>query len=249
MKLAFFSAAAYRLDFFVGLLVAFAGAMLSPLFILLIYDSGAAIGDYGVYQVYLIQGVYLLASGLGSVLFFDIVPAATFRVREGTLDVLLLKPAALLSMLIASSYNNGGLANLLGGALLIALSLMNLPAPTPLAWLKFLPLFASGMVVLFSFSVILAALGIVWLGNSRLLDIYGTLSRFASYPVTIFSKALRVLLSYLIPVAMLGFFPASVLMGIPADAAWLSVLSCAAFCCLSLLFWRHMIKRYTSAGG
>lgn len=249
LKIAFFTAAAYRFDFFVELLVILASTLLSPLLIILIYQNGATIGDYSIYQIFLIQGIYLTTSGLGSIFFFDIVQSTTYRVREGTFDILLLKPHSLLSILIATSYNNSGIANVLGGLLLVGYALCHLPPVTMAQWLLFLLLLIIALVVLFAISVILAALGIVWVGNSRLLDIYGSVARFASYPLTIFKKPIKILLSFLIPVAMLGFLPASVLLQLSAPFIWVSVACSILFLGLSLTFWRLMIRRYTSAGG
>lgn len=249
MKIAFFTAAAYRFDFFVELLVTLAGSLLSPLMTILIYSNGASIGDYSLEQIFLIQGVYLTATGFGSLFFFSIVNYTTYLAREGTLDILLLKPHSLLSVLIATSYNNSGLSNILGGLLLFLFAVAHLPPALPVQWLLFLCLFIVSLTVLLAFSVILAALGIVWVGNSRLFELYDSIARFASYPVTIFQKTLRLILTYLLPVAMIGFLPASVLLNPAPPQLALAVLCCFAFLGLSLLFWTVMIRRYTSSGG
>lgn len=249
IKIAFFTDAAYRLDFFVELLVALAGSLLSPLMTILIYHNGASIGDYSIEQIFLIQGVYLTATGFGSLLFFQIVNHTTYLAREGTLDILLLKPHPLLSVLIATSYNNSGVSNILGGLLLFFYAASRLPPASPVQWLLFVCLLIVSLSVLLAFSVILAALGIVWVGNSRLFEIYDSIAQFASYPVTIFQKTLRVILTYLLPVAMIGFLPASVLMN-PATPLLAAAVVCSfAFLGLSLLFWTVMIRRYTSSGG
>jgi len=249
MKLAFFSSAAYRSDFFIGLLVVLAGGLLSPLLIVLIYQNGASIGGYSIYQIFLIQGVYLIASGFGAVLFFDIVFSTSFRVREGTFDILLLKPHSLLSILIATSYNNNGIANVFGGMFLFIYALYHIPSVSTSEWLLFIFLFVIALTTLLAFSVILAALGIIWVGNSRLFDIYNSISKFASYPVTIFQKNLRMILSFFIPVAMLGFIPASVMLNLSSPSLYISVICCILFFGISLLFWKYMIRRYTSTGG
>lgn len=249
MKIAFFTAAAYRFDFFVDLLVSLAGSLLSPLMTVLIYHNGASIGDYSAEQVFLIQGIYLTATGFGSLFFFSIVNQTTYLAREGMLDILLLKPHSLLSVLIATSYNNSGLSNILGGLLLFGYAATHLPPASPIQWLLFFGLFVISLTVLLGFSVILAALGIVWVGNSRLFELYDSISRFASYPITIFQKTLRIILTCFLPVAMIGFLPAAVLMNLPTPWLAASVLCCFAFLGLSLLFWSVMIRRYTSSGG
>lgn len=249
MKIAFFTMATYRVDFFAGIIVVLASSLLSPLFILLIYENGGSIGEYTIEQVLLIQGIYLMVSGVGSILFFDIVFATTFRVREGTLDILLLKPHPLLSTLISSCYNNSGIANVLGGLILFVYAICRMPKIAVAQWLLAVFLFGVALAVLFAFSVILAALGIVWVGNSRLLEIYSSIARFASYPVTIFNRTIRIILSFYIPVAMLGFFPAAALMDIRIPSLLVSLLSSMLFVSAALLFWKIMIKRYTSSGG
>ena len=249
MKIAFFTLTAYRFDFFVGLLVVLAGVLLSPLFIILIYANGAEIGNYTIYDIFLIQGIYLTASGFGSIFFFNIVWSTTYLVREGSLDIMLLKPVSLLSTLIATSYNNRGIANVLGGIALFCYALSFEPSPTAAQWTLFLLLFITALAVLFAISVILAGLGIVWVGNSRLFDIYGSISKFASYPMTIFKKVLRTMLTFMVPVAMLGFLPASVLLGESEQYLYIAVLCSIAFVAVALFIWNAMISRYTSTGG
>lgn len=249
MKIAFFSAAAYRLDFFIGILVVLSGVLLNPLFIILIYRNGAAIGEYSIYQIFLIQGVYLIVSGFGSTFFFNIVYSTTFMVREGIFDILMLKPHPVLSNLIAMGYSTDGLANVLGGLLLFIYAMAHLIPATPVQWLLFAFIFVIAMLVIFSFSVILAALGIVWVGNSRLFDIYNSIAKFAAYPVNIFQKTIRMILTFLFPIAMLGFFPAAVLMGIKIPELFISLLCSIVFAGASQLLWRSMLRRYTSTGG
>jgi len=88
-----------------------------------------------------------------------------------------------------------------------------------------------------------------WVGNSRIYEIFDSITAFGNYPRSIFSKAFQNLISYIIPIAIIGFFPASALLGKSIDGALAAMGICLVFFIFSMLFWRKMLSLYTSAGG
>jgi ABC-2 type transport system permease protein len=52
-----------------------------------------------------------------------------------------------------------------------------------------------------------------------------------------------------VPVAVIGFLPASVLVGKPAGGVVTASFVSVMFFIASLTFWRMMLKNYSSAGG
>lgn len=249
MKSAFASRMAYRLDFFISLLIMIANVLLGPLLTLLIYTGGASFPRYTIYEALLIQGTFYIATGIASVLFFGIVGTATSLVREGTLDILLLRPHSLIASLMTASYDIDGFGNILCGIFLFVFSAIHIRTAGFAGILLFVLLLIPSVFVLFGFSVFLASLSIVWIGNSRLFEVYDVVSRFAMYPATIYTRLIRVFVTFIIPVAMIGFIPSSVLLGKADFLDFMSIPCTFVFVCVALLLWRHMIRRYTGAGG
>ncbi len=88
-----------------------------------------------------------------------------------------------------------------------------------------------------------------WVGNSRVYDIFDSLCAFAMYPTSIFSKGVRVLVTAVIPLALMAFFPASALLGKSLDGLVWALVSSLVFLAAGAFFWSRMLRTYTSAGG
>lgn len=240
---------AYRTDFFVSVLIMLVVEFVTPFVTYLIYKNGASLPGWSMYEVLLIQGIFLLCRGIAFPFFFGMVWNTIERVHDGTLDLLLIKPRSLLQMLIVTGFDSEDLGKLIGGITLLTAALVNVPFPGFLEWLKFGALFIVSLIVMFGFGLILSGLGIVWVSNFRVYEIFFSVANFGMYPASIFNKMLQTFITSVLPVAMLGFIPASALLGRPAEGTLYAVIMSFVFLFASYLFWKAMLKRYTSAGG
>ncbi|HHW11493.1 MAG TPA: multidrug ABC transporter permease [Firmicutes bacterium] len=240
---------AYRADFFMSMLIMLLVEMTVPMITILIYQNGATFPGWDMYEALLIQGVFLLGKGIAAPFFFGIVWNTIERVQNGTFDLLLIKPKPVLFMAIVTGFDAEDLGKLVGGITLFTIALSRLPAPSLGEWLQFLVLFLLTLTVHFGYGLILASLGIVWIGNYRLYEIFGSITTFGMYPAAIFSKPVQTVITLLLPVAILGSVPATALLGRPSAGTLGAVGVGILFLLFSLGFWRWMLKKYTSVGG
>lgn len=240
---------AYRVDFLLSLLIMLLVEFSAPFITLLVYDNGASFPGWSLYEALLIQAVFMLSRGIAFPLFFGMVWNTLGRVREGTLDVLLLKPRSLLHMLIMTSFDSEDLGKLVGGLLLFTLSLSHLPFPGPLQWVEFFLVFMFSMIMLFAFALFMSGSAVIWVGNGRVFEIFSAITSFGQYPVSIFSKPVQTFATIVVPVSLLGSFPAAVLIGKPTPGIIAAIGSSILFLIISYLFWKRMMYRYSSAGG
>ena len=249
IKVAFSGRMAYRADFFISSAIMLAGDLMIPLATFLIYRSGASFPGWNLYEVLLIQGVFMLSRGVAFSLFFGVVWNTLSSVREGTFDLILLKPHPALHTSMAVSFSCDNLGIVLGGLVLISAALFHLSPVSPVNAVLFILLLLISLLVLLSFAVIMAATVFKWVGNSRVYEIFDSMTLFGQYPATIFSKSFAGLLTWLIPISMIAFIPSSVLLGKPVKAVAVSVAVSVLLFISSILLWSRMIKKYTSAGG
>ncbi len=249
IKTALASRMAYRGDFFMSTVIMLLEEMLAPLITILVYHNGASFPGWTMSEALLIQGIFLLARGIAFPFFFGIVWNTIERVRDGAFDILLIKPKSVLFLAIVTGFDSEDLGKLFGGITLFAISVSRIPAPGIMEWIQFAMLFLIALVVLFGFALILAGLGIVWIGNFRVYEIFFSITNFGMYPAAIFSKGLQTLITLVIPIAILGFLPATTLLGRPAAGTLGSVGVSIIFFLFGLWFWHWMLKKYTSAGG
>ncbi|TYQ16729.1 UNVERIFIED_CONTAM: ABC-2 type transport system permease protein [Acetivibrio alkalicellulosi] len=240
---------AYRGDFFMSTFIMLIVEFLVPLVTYLIYANGASFPGWDMYEVLMVQAIFLLSRGIAFPFFFGMVWNTIERVREGTFDLILIKPRSVLHMAIVTGFDAEDVGKFFGGAILFIVSIVNVPFPGLLEWVTFLALFCVSLIVMFGFALILSGLGIVWIGNYRVYEIFFSVTNFGMYPASIFSKSIQTIITSILPIAMLGFIPASAMLGRPAEGTFFSVIISFVFLSICLLFWKTMLKRYTSAGG
>ncbi|MDA3846646.1 MAG: ABC-2 family transporter protein [Vallitaleaceae bacterium] len=240
---------AYRGDFFINFFIMLMAELFAPIITFLIYRSGAAFPGWTLEEVMMIQGVFLLSKGIGYVFFFGLVDNTLFMVREGTFDLLLIKPRPVLFMSLVSGINVGDLGSIFSGLGVFILAATYLSGTTLMQWLLFLALFVMSLTVMLAFSIIMGSTVIKWVGNGRVYEIFEAISSFGLYPKSIYGKAFANIISFIIPLSIIGFIPAAVLLGRPVTGIWISVIVSILFLILSTRIWKMMMKYYTSAGG
>lgn len=248
-KNALASRMAYRIDLFISAFVMLFFELIIPLVTLLIYNSGASFPGWEFHEVFLIQAVFLLSKGITFPFFAGIIWNTIMQVRDGTFDLLLIKPRNILFVTLLSGIDIEDMGKLLGGIGLFIFAVFQTPNPGLINWLGFFFLFICSIIVFMSFAFIMAASGFKWVGNFRVYEIFDALTSFAMYPTSIFSKGIQILITACIPLALMGFFPASVLLHKSLNGLIVALTSCIFFLFFSIFFWYRMLRSYTSAGG
>jgi ABC-2 type transport system permease protein len=249
LRIATASATAYRANFVLSNLIALLNNIAFPLVTLLIYRSGATFRDWSIYEVLLIQSVFTLATGTANMLFDGIVWSTMQHVVDGTLDIILIKPVDCMFFLLASAFNINSLLMVGGGGVLMVIACTHLEAPSLLACLQALALFLTGLLVMLGMELLMAATSFKWIANSRIPEIFGSLLMFGNYPLTIFPRWISVVSSFILPVALVGFYPAAALLGRTIPGAYLYVLPGALFLFISMKVYQKMVRLYESSGG
>ncbi len=249
IKTALSSAMAYRFNFLLYLLIVFVSNLLMPIVTLLIYGSGAEIPGWTLYEALLFQSCYMLSTGLCSPFFFNMVWVTMSNIREGNYDLLLIKPCPVLITTMAFSFELDNVGSLLGGLTLFIFSVSKLPPQGLSAWLSFAYFILCAVLMLFGAICLMAAITFRWVGNSRIFEMFHVATGFGRYPHTIFPKWLLGILTTVFPIAALGFFPASSLLGGFKPSMLLIALPCALFAILGILVFQKMVGAYQSAGG
>jgi ABC-2 type transport system permease protein len=240
---------AYRGDFFISAFMIVVGDFLVPLVTLMIYATGASFPGWNIYEALLIQAIFMLAKGVAFPCFFGLVWNTLDRVRDGTFDILLLKPRSALYMTLVTGFQTDSIGRLFGGLVLFIIALSHVAAPGLIQWLQFFALFSISLVVLFGFALFMSGIVFQWVGSSRVYEIFDAVSSFGLCPRSIFTKSFQSLVTFVVPVVMIGSMPAAVLLGRPTGDEGIASLLCLVFCGIGLLFWHRMLGKYTSAGG
>ncbi len=249
IKVSFATAATYRFNFVLSTIIMLVSNILFPLVTILIYGSGASFPNWSFYEVLLIQAVFTLSAGIANALFSGVLWATMRYVIEGSLEIVLIKPVDCLFYLIAATFELESLGLIAGGGIMFGIAVANIGPVSLVMWLQFAVLFVSGLLVMMGISLVMAATSFKWVGNSRIPEIFESIKAFGKYPQSILSKAVANFAALIIPVAMVGCFPAAALLGRANLLMFVSVIPCVLFALLGIFLYKHMIHLYEGVGG
>jgi ABC-2 type transport system permease protein len=179
------------------------------------------------------------------------------HVRDGTFDVVLLRPLSVLGQLAAADVQLRRLGRVTASLALYAVVLVHADldwTPARAAMVVVGPVAAT---VVFS-SLFVAAGGIVfWVVDGTEVTAaltYGS-AYLAQWPIGVLTPVLARFFTFVIPAAFAGYLPALALLGVPDPTGlpgwlpWASPLAALAAAVAAGLVWRSGVRHYVGAGG
>lgn len=249
------STMAYRASFAMTALGNFAATALDFVAILLMFSQVDRIGGYGLPEVAFLYGVAGTAFGLAD-LALGSMDRLGRRVRDGTLDTLLVRPAPVLAQVAADRFALRRLGRIVQGLLVLGYALAVLDIQwTPLKVLLVPVMLLSGGVIFSAVFVAGAAFQFVAQDASEVQNsfTYGG-STLLQYPPTVFAKDMVRGVTFVLPLAFVNWLPALYVLGrpypldLPAWVAFTPPLVAALCCALAGIAWRAGLRAYRSTG-
>jgi ABC-2 type transport system permease protein len=249
LRLAFHSLFAYRADFLIGSLgfLLSTGALLFTLF--LIFQFTESIGGWNLWQAVFLFAFTTLARALWETFMYNMSFLGK-KVRDGSLDCLLLRPLDPLFQLIAEKINPDTIGEVIFNAILVGICLKRFGMlDYPGTMLMFGGLLISAVFIFAAIHLFVNTLAF-WITQTDGLNfIIWSLDDFLEYPLSIYPKWFVRLFTYVIPFGFVGYYPVSWLLGkTPAPEGWICLVAGPVFFLLAYAFWRVGLGRYQSTG-
>ncbi|MEW2042200.1 ABC transporter permease, partial [Streptomyces sp. NPDC005534] len=203
------STMAYRASFAMTALGNFAATALDFVAILLMFSQVDRIGGYGLPEVAFLYGVAGTAFGLAD-LALGSMDRLGRRVRDGTLDTLLVRPAPVLAQVAADRFALRRLGRIVQGLFVLGYAVAVLDIQwTPLKVLLVPVMLLSGGVIFSAVFVAGAAFQFVAQDASEVQNsfTYGG-STLLQYPPTVFAKDMVRGVTFVLPLAFVNWLPA-----------------------------------------
>lgn len=174
-------------------------------------------------------------------------------VRAGQFDRFLLRPHPTALLLAGQTFELSRIGRLAAG--LVALFWGATTAGVHWDVLKIATLIGAilgGALIFYGVLVMQAALCFITVESLEIVNAltYGGIMA-AELPLTIYPKWIRLLFTYLVPIACFNYLPASVIFGHPGASPWLALLGPVvgvAFLTLALQLWKLGERKYRSTG-
>ncbi len=170
--------------------------------------------------------------------------------RNGRLDVLLVRPISPLFQLVAERLNPNGLGFLVVGSALTAkaASMLDIVPSIGGGLILALALLGGGLIYA---GLNLAAMAVsLWVVDSTgLAQAIHALSDYARFPLPLFGRGFEMILTFIMPYGFVAYYPCLVFLGKAGPITLAGVpVAVAAVWILAITVWRHGLRRYGSTG-
>lgn len=241
----------YRADFIIGLFGFIIIQATGIAFLYLVFQRIPSLNGWSFNEILFIYGFAQLPRGLDH-LFTDNLWLLSGRIIvRGEFDKYLLRPINPLFHLIAERFQPDAFGELIIGIFLIITSLGKLNIQlTFVNVIAFIFVVLCGSVIYTSVKLFFASFAF-WLKFSQsILFMNYMLADFTKYPITIYSKWIRVVLTFVVPFAFTAFFPAGYFVGKVSMSVAVGGTALAAIASFIIAYttWNFGIKAYESAG-
>ncbi len=240
---------AYRADALINILVNLMWLGWELLSISIIFTNTTSLGGWGPGEVIALLGMFRLVNTLMAALIWPNTERFNTAVRDGSLDYTLLMPVNSLFLISFSRIVFWRVWDIVLAAVLLAVGLtMTGTTTTPINFLIFLLLVASGMAILYSLWIIMMAFTFWFTKFDNNVTILQALLDTGRYPATVYPLWLRLIVTFVIPVAVATTVPVQALRG---ELTGWQILLFLGVGLVSVLVasqvWKAGIQRYSGA--
>ncbi|MBJ6362643.1 ABC transporter permease [Paenibacillus sp. GCM10012307] len=172
------------------------------------------INGWNMYEVMLIYTLNLITFGIAGAFFFFQMDDVENMVHQGNFDGFLVKPINPFIHMIIKSFGHFYLGDIVIAIIMLAFCFQKLGlSPDMIAYAKLIFVLLGAVLVQASFIVMTGSM-CFWLVRSRSIMnivLFG-MRGFVDYPISIYSKFIRILLTFVIPYGFVNFYPAQIIL-------------------------------------
>lgn len=246
----------YRASFALNFAGVFVVTFLDFVVVLVIFQNVPQLAGFTVAEVAFLYAISSLAFSFTDLAIghLDEFPQL---VREGTFDLLLVRPLGTLFQVVTSDFALRRIAKALQGAIVLVYAVSALDVDWTLARVAMVLVMVVCGVAIFASIWIAGAATVIWtVEGSEWLNAFTYGGNFLTqYPVNLFGRWFRRLFVYLLPLGFVAYFPALYVLdkpdplGLPRALQFASPLVAAAAVGVTALVWQAAVRHYRSAGG
>jgi ABC-2 type transport system permease protein len=215
----------------------------------IVYSHTNDLNGWSAPELVVVVGVYFLLGGVINMLIQPSMIRLMEDVHQGTLDFTLLKPIEAQLMVSIREAQLWKVVNIAVGCALIGVGMSRTgSAIEPGQALAFLLLLALGLVIVYSFWLILTTC-VFWLTRiENILVIFESMYEAGRYPTRIYPAWMQFALTFLVPIAFAVTVPAEALLGRLTTEAVAGAFALAIFMVVaSRVFWKVGLRHYSGA--
>ncbi|HEY3482880.1 MAG TPA: ABC transporter permease [Streptomyces sp.] len=249
------STMAYRTSFVLTAIGNFAATGLDFVTIMLMFSRITVLGGFTLPEVAFLYGTTSTAFGIADMLLGSMDRLGR-RVRDGTLDTLLLRPVPVLAQVAADRFALRRLGRITQGALVLGWSLAHVDVDWTPVKAAMVPMTVLSGAVIFCAVYVAGGAFQFWAGDASEVQnsvTYGG-NTMLQYPPGLFARDLVRGVTFVVPLAFVNWLPALHVLGepdplgLPGWVDFTSPLVAVGCCALAGAAWRVGLRSYRSTG-
>ena len=249
LKMSLMAQLEYRINFAAGVLVETGWLLIKLLYVAVVYRAGIKIGVLTPDHILLFIGVYILLTGV-YMLYYPNFTSLTTMIRDGKLDMYLVKPVAAQFLVTMQRLDLSLLVpDAAAGIVMIGVGWHRAGLPVTVGSIAgFLFFLICGALLTYSL-FLLPHLLVFWTtATNGIADLTAAVWDFNNMPQLIYGKWMQRIGTFLLPVFVITNFPGLFLMGeLSAPMAVWGVAAPIVFFLIARAVWNQAVKNYTSA--
>lgn len=239
----------YRVNFFVQLFQSFLALVIGLVGLGLVFNYTSELAGWSRPELLVVMGVFILMGGVIRTAIQPNMERLMADVQEGTLDYALTKPADAQIIVSVREIRIWQSVDILVGAVVVVVALIQLNAGLGIGQaLAFAVSLLMGGVMIYCFWLMITT-GAFWVVRmDQIVELFQGVYQAGRWPVSIYPGWLRMLLTFLVPVAFAVTVPSSALVGrLNLQTLLFTALLTAALLLVSRWVWKIGLRNYSGA--
>jgi len=242
----------YRADFWIEVLSDLLFQGMNLIVILIAFQYTPTLGGWSEAEVVFVYGYFMVPYGIFGC-FFNTWNFTERYIVKGEMDRVLTRPAHNLFQVLLENMDPPSLFGSVVGLVVMGISWSQLGLTFSVLDLLMLVLLTAGSVLVYcGVYTIITALSFYSDAPTGIGPLIFNIQNYGRYPVNIYNKLMRFLLTWVIPFAFVGIYPAAYFLERRDEGellmAFLTPVVGLVFATAGLLVWNHGVRRYRGAG-
>ena len=255
IKMFFRARMEYRFPFFAGMFANFYCYFITYTTFWVITQQFGTIDGWGFEDMVILYGMNLLTYSIGTVFFWYNVFHLEDMITSGRLDGYLIRPMGLIKQMVCSRFGDTSLGQVLVSLIFMTFVITRINYQlTVFSYIYLFFAIIGGVLIHSGAMIILGSLSFWTFRSGDLADIvYYDIRTFVHYPLSIFPPFIRITLTYVLPWAIINYYPSLIILNKvqTAEELILGILSPVIgilFFLLSLFVFNRGLRRYSGSG-
>jgi ABC-2 type transport system permease protein len=244
---------AFRANFLVKVSVEILWLGILLAFYRIVFSKTSVVADWTEAEYLFFLGCYFALAGVMEALFLVNCNQFSDLIRSGDLDFYLLRPIDEQFLVSCREIDWGSVPNFLMGVVVMCLALNQMHWDVTFFQIsQFVTLFVCGIVIGYSFLLMLTSAAVWFTRNQSLYELWWLVTSLMRYPREIFSKSwaapIGTFFTYFIPILLVINVPARIMVkALDPTMIWFTFFVTIILLVASRGFFRYALRRYRSA--